>query len=68
MYINRKIERFLIEHNYPATKFGRNAIGDPRLLRDIRNGRQLKTATVMRIESFMAAYKAALAAQLEQTA
>lgn len=39
----------------PATKFGRLAIGDPRLVRDLRNGRELRPLTEARLEAFLAA-------------
>lgn len=49
-----KIERYLRKEGMPATKFGRLALGDPRLVEDLRNGREPRPATVARIESFMA--------------
>ena len=45
MSVHRKIEKFLRRTNMPATKFGRLAIGDPRLVRDLRNGRELRPPT-----------------------
>lgn len=68
MHINRKIERFLIQYNYPATKFGRQAVGDPRLVFDMRRGRELGSKMVMRIEAFMAAYISNIASRLEEAA
>ena len=56
MHINRKIETFLRRHNYPATKFGRTVASDPRLVLDMRRGRQLRAEMVTRAETFMAAY------------
>jgi hypothetical protein len=50
----RKVEKFLRQTNMPPTKFGRLAIGDPRLVRDLRNGREPRSATVRRIEGFLA--------------
>ena len=41
-HINRKIECFLIQYDMPATKFGRLAARDPRLVLDMRNGRELR--------------------------
>ena len=58
MHINRKIERFLIEQDYPPTKFGRMVAGDPRLVLDMRRGRALRAAMVERAEAFMAGYAA----------
>ena len=55
-HINRKIERFLIQYDMPATKFGRLAARDPRLVLDMRNGRELRAPMINRAEAFMAAY------------
>jgi hypothetical protein len=68
MHINRKIERFLILYNYPATKFGREAAGDPRLVFDMRRGRELRAPMMARVEAFMQAYAADLTARLEAAA
>ena len=56
MHFMRKVERFLAAYDMPATKFGRLAVRDPRLLRDIRNGREPRPSMVKRIEAFMATY------------
>jgi hypothetical protein len=54
MHINRQIERFLILHNYPASKFGRMVARDPRLVHDMRRGRELGRAMVARAKAFIA--------------
>jgi hypothetical protein len=59
MQINRLIERFLREQDLPPTKFGRLAVSDPRLVIDMRNGRQIRDDTRRRIEDFMQAYRRA---------
>jgi hypothetical protein len=48
-----KIERFLKVHDMPQTKFGRLEVNDPRLIGDLRNGRDLRSATRARVEAFM---------------
>jgi hypothetical protein len=63
-HINRKIERFLM----PATKFGRLVARDPRLVLDMRGGRELRTPMIARAESFMAAYAVIIARDLAQAA
>lgn len=68
MHINRKIERFLIQYNYSATKFGREVANDPRLVLDMRRGRVLREPMVHRAEAFMERYMGDLAARLEETA
>jgi 2,4-dienoyl-CoA reductase-like NADH-dependent reductase (Old Yellow Enzyme family) len=49
----RKIERFLRARNMPPTRFGRLAINDPRLVNDLRNGRELRARTAERVERFL---------------
>jgi hypothetical protein len=59
MLVHRKIEKFLRRTKMPATKFGRLAIGDPRLVHDLRNGRELRPPTAARLEAFLAEQEAA---------
>jgi hypothetical protein len=68
MYINRRIERFLIQYNYPATKFGRMVAHDPRLVPDMRRGRELGAAMIVRAEAFMDQYAHETAARMETAA
>ena len=49
----RKIERFLARTGMPVTKFGRLAAHDPRLIGDLRNGREPRPSLSIRIEHFM---------------
>jgi hypothetical protein len=53
----RKIEQFLRRHEMPATKFGRLAVHDPRLVLDLRNGREPRPAMERRVEHFMNTYR-----------
>lgn len=53
----RQIEQFLRRHEMPATKFGRLAAGDPRLVLDLRNGREPRPAMERRVEHFMNTYR-----------
>jgi hypothetical protein len=41
MHINRLVERFLREHQLPPTTFGRLTVRDPRLVHDMRLGREI---------------------------
>ncbi|HEX2793198.1 MAG TPA: hypothetical protein VHN58_02095 [Croceicoccus sp.] len=52
----RDIEKFLRRTGMPATKFGRLAVRDPRLVLDLRNGREPRRRTVIRVEHFMNTY------------
>lgn len=49
----RKVEKFLKCTGLPATKFGRLAAADPRLVADLRNGREPRRRMVLRVEHFM---------------
>jgi len=55
----RKIEKFLRLTGMPATKFGRLAARDPRLVLDMRNGREPRRLMVLRVEHFMNKYSQA---------
>lgn len=57
MDLLRKIERFLRLHNMPRTKFGRLAAHDPRLVDDMRNGREPRAAMRKKVEHFMNIYQ-----------
>ena len=49
----RDIERFLERTGLPPTKFGRLAVADPRLVFDLRNGREPRPPLRSRVEHFM---------------
>lgn len=57
MHIRNRIERFLRAHPISATRFGRDSIGDPRLLTTLRAGREPRAPTVIRLEHFMNKYE-----------
>ena len=54
MSVLRKIERYLKETGMPPTRFGRLAVRDPRLVGDLRSGREPGPRLVARIEAFLA--------------
>lgn len=49
MPINHLVERFLREQYMPPTLFGRLAPRDPRLVLDMRMGREVRTAREQRL-------------------
>ena len=49
----REIERFLRRTGLAATTFGRLAAADPRLVFDLRNGREPRKGLRLRVEHFM---------------
>ena len=53
MDINYEIERFLRETHMPATKFGRLSVRDPRLVHDMRRGREFGPSMQRRVRSFI---------------
>ncbi|MGN6375551.1 MAG: hypothetical protein ACTHMG_08345 [Sphingomonas sp.] len=55
MSVLRKIETYLRATNMPPTRFGRLAVNDPRLVRDLRNGREIGSSVAARVERFIAA-------------
>jgi hypothetical protein len=54
MSVLRKIDRYLKASAMTPTRFGRLAVNDPRLVRDLRNGREPGARVMARIEAFLA--------------
>ena len=52
------IERFLRDTGMPATRFGREAVKDPRFVLDLRLGREPGTRVRCRVEHFMNIWRA----------
>ena len=53
MHLMRRIEKFLKREDMKPTRFGREALGDPRLISDIKNGRELRDRTIARIQAWL---------------
>ena len=53
MELLQRVERYLRRSGMPATRFGREAIRDPRFVWDLRNGREPRATTVRRISDFI---------------
>jgi hypothetical protein len=49
----REVEKFLRQNDTPPTRFGREAMGDPRFVFDLRNGRDPRPQTVARVRAFL---------------
>ena len=49
------IENHLKDQQISATRFGREAVGDPRFVLDLRNGRRPRRKTVTRLEVYLTA-------------
>jgi hypothetical protein len=53
------VERFLRDTGMPATSFGRRAVRDPRLVGDLRAGREPGPQVRARVEDFMRSVRVA---------
>lgn len=53
MHLLRRIERYLTMSGTAATRFGREAAHDPRFVLDLRNGREPRAPTRLRIAAFL---------------
>lgn len=54
MHLLRAIERHISRHGIAPTRFGRDAVGDPRLVHDLRRGREPGRRMVERVTRYMA--------------
>ena len=54
----QRIEAFLKESAMPPSVFGRAAVSDPRLVGDLRGGRQPGHRLICRVEHFMNKWRA----------
>lgn len=55
--LSQRIDRFLRARRMTPTRFGREAMGDPNFLLDLRDGRELRPATVRKVESWLDAHE-----------
>lgn len=53
MNLLRSVEKYMTARRIPASRFGREATGDPRFVFDLRRGREPRPATVARIKAYM---------------
>ena len=53
MYLLREVENFLRLTNVAPARFGREVMGDPRFVFDLRNGREPRPRTIERIRKFL---------------
>ncbi len=53
MHLLSRVERFLRRSRTPATRFGREAVRDPRLVFDLRRGRQTGAKLSARVCDFL---------------
>ena len=53
MDLRHRIERYLRASGMPPTRFGRDAVRDPRLVFDLRRGREVGSALAGRIAAYL---------------
>jgi len=53
MHLRRRIELYLRRTSMTPTRFGRDAMGDPRFVLDLRNGRELREKTEKRAHAWL---------------
>lgn len=53
MHLRRRIELYLRRNRMSPTRFGRDAVNDPRFVFDLRNGRELREKTVARVAAWL---------------
>ncbi len=53
MHLLMRIQRHLRRTGTPATRFGREVVGDPRFVLDLRNGREPREDTVRRVHAWL---------------
>jgi hypothetical protein len=49
------IEKYLKARRMPPTRFGREAVGDPNFVFNLRDGREPRAATIVRVRSYLQA-------------
>ncbi len=55
MCLLRRIERYLRASDTPPTRFGRESVKDPRLVGDMRNGREPGARMAARLDAYLKA-------------
>ena len=53
VHLLREVEKFLIRSRVAPTRFGRDVVGDPRFVFDLRRGREPRPTTVRRVRAFL---------------
>lgn len=53
VHLLRTVEKYLRESDTAPTRFGREVVGDPRFVFDLRKGRDPRPRTIMRVLAYM---------------
>jgi len=51
----REVEKFLRQNDTTPARFGREVVGDPRFVFDLRNGRDPRPRTIARVRAYLEA-------------
>jgi 2,4-dienoyl-CoA reductase-like NADH-dependent reductase (Old Yellow Enzyme family) len=57
VYLLREVERFLSAVDLSAARFGREVMGDPRFVFDLRKGREPKPQTIEKVKAYLESAK-----------
>lgn len=63
MHLLRRIELYLRTSDMPPTRFGRETLGDPRFVFDLRSGREPRPETEQRVRVWLDAHESRGAAR-----
>ena len=55
VHLLTEVEKFLRRSEIAPTRFGREAVGDPRFVFDLRKGRDPRPRTIERVRAFLEA-------------
>ena len=53
MHLLRRIEKYLRASGTAASRFGRDVVGDPGFVRQLRSGREPRPTTVRRVTAYL---------------
>ncbi len=56
----RDIETFIRDHGMAESRFGRDAVNDTTFIPQLREGREVRRRTEMKVRLFMSSYSAAV--------
>lgn len=48
-----RIEKYLKAQRMPPTRFGRDAVGDPKFVFQLRDGREPRASTAARVQAYL---------------
>lgn len=53
MYLLKEVEKYLRISDVSPSRFGRDVVGDPRFVHDLRRGREPRERTVNRVRAYL---------------